>query len=600
MTQGNGCPIVRNAVPALREVRAEYAERGVEFFLLNSSLQDHRASIAAEVDEFGFDMTVLVDEHQLVGESLNVVRTAEVFVIDTESWRVVYHGPVDDRLTYENQKSAASHTYLADALDAVLRGRPVDLPSVDSPGCLVNFPERARRDHHAQISYSETIAPLLEQKCVGCHQEGAVAPWAMNSFEMVKGFSPMIREVLRTARMPPWPADPQIGHFIGDRSLSPDQLKTLVHWIEAGSPRGEGPDPLARDRPAIADWPLGRPDLVLELPAFEVPATGVVEYYQPAVKNPLTESKWLRAATVRVGSRKAVHHVLAGHLAAMPADGINDELRWGASVGRYAVGAGEIVFADNVGTLIPAGGAIGFQVHYTPYGKAVTDRTLLGLYFHADDERPEFMEHRVAILDPSIDIPPATARHKESAYLEFPRDALLYHAISHAHYRGQSSTLAIRYLDGTERLLLSVPKFDFNWQPVYRFAEPIEIPAGSKLIARYEFDNSAQNPANPDPSRRTPWGRQSKDEMLYTTLSFRWKEETTTEQKPEFSRMLRSLRLFGMLDDDIDDVLRRDELRGRPGQAIARRLEKLDSDGDGAISRAEYSAAVVETDAVAD
>ncbi len=145
MTQGNGCPIVRNAMPALRELRDSYAEKGVVFFLLNSNLQDNQQSIAAEVEEFGFDMTVLVDEYQLVGESLNVNRTAEVFVIDQASRTVVYHGPIDDRLTYQVQKGAAKVHYLADALDEVIAGESVSVAEVDAPGCLVNFPERDRR-----------------------------------------------------------------------------------------------------------------------------------------------------------------------------------------------------------------------------------------------------------------------------------------------------------------------------------------------------------------------------------------------------------------------------------------------------------------------
>ncbi|MEX2326693.1 MAG: redoxin domain-containing protein, partial [Pseudomonadales bacterium] len=151
MTQGNGCPIVRNAVPSLRAVRDAYADRGIQFFLLNSNLQDHRDSIAEEVAEFGFDIPVLVDEHQLIGESLKVTRTAEVFVINPATRKVVYHGPVDDRLTYETQKAKARHTYLVDALDAVLASKPVEVAQVEAPGCIVNFPERARRDEHAKI-----------------------------------------------------------------------------------------------------------------------------------------------------------------------------------------------------------------------------------------------------------------------------------------------------------------------------------------------------------------------------------------------------------------------------------------------------------------
>ena len=281
MTQGNGCPIVRNAVPAYRQVRDNYQEQGVKFFLLNSNLQDNKTTIAKEVADFGFDIPVLVDENQLVGESLNVTRTAEVFVIDPKSRKIVYHGPVDDRLTYQNQKAKAEFSYLSDALDAVIAGETVKISQVDAPGCIVNFPERDNKERHTNISYHDTIAPILEERCVECHQVGGIGPWAMTSYDMIKGFSPMIREVIRTDRMPPWHSDPNIGSFLHDRSLTSKEIKTLVHWIEAGSPRGEGYDPLADPRESLPDWPLGVPDLILTVPSFDVPATGVVDYQRP-------------------------------------------------------------------------------------------------------------------------------------------------------------------------------------------------------------------------------------------------------------------------------------------------------------------------------
>ncbi|XOV89178.1 MAG: redoxin family protein [Pseudomonadota bacterium] len=588
MTQGNGCPIVRNAMPFLREVRDQYADKGVRFFLLNSNIQDNRQSIAAESAEFGFDIPVLDDELQLIGESLKVTRTAEIFVIDNKSKRVVYHGPVDDRLTYERQRAEAKHTYLADALDAVIAGKPVEVAQVSAPGCIVNFPDRTRKDEFARISYADEIVPILESKCVECHQPGGIGPWAMTSYEMILGFAPMIREVLRTDRMPPWHADPAIGTFLHDRSLEPQEITTLVRWIEAGAPRGVGPDPLNRERKPPEDWPLGTPDLVLELPAFDVPATGIVDYQRPAIPNPLTEGKWLRASTVKVGSRETVHHLLSGHMKEMPENGRSNETRWGPSVGGYAVGAESNIMREGIGSFIPAGGAIGFQMHYTPYGKAVTDRTKVGLYFY--DEPPELMIRNATIIDFTIEIPPETARHEEVAYLDFPRDALLYFAFPHAHYRGQSSTLAIRYPDGREQMVLSLPRYDFNWQRAYEFEEPIDIPAGSKLIARYEYDNTAQNAANPDPSLTITWGEQSHEEMLFTAVSYRWKDETSTDTREQYERMLDAGRMFGMMDDNIDDVLQKAELKGRAGQRLANNFERLDVNGDGGLSRQEYAA----------
>lgn len=591
MTQGNGCPIVRNAMPFYREVRDVYADRGVEFFLLNSNLQDNSQSIAAESAEFGFDIPVLVDEYQLIGESLGVTRTAEVYVIDPKTRTVVYHGPVDDRLSYQVQRENAEHTYLIDALDAVLAGEAVPVASADAPGCLVNFPERDRRAEHAKISYHKTIAPLLLEKCAGCHTEGGIGPWAMNGYAMIQGFAPMIREVIRLDTMPPWNVDPNVGEFLHDKSLSAGQIKTLVHWIEADAPRGEGPDPLATPRPAIAEWPLGEPDLIVEIPAYDVPASGVVEWQRPAVANPMTEGRWLRASTVKVGSRQAVHHVLTGLLEEVPESGTADESLWGASVGGYAVGSESYIARENIGTWVPAGGGIGFQMHYTPFGKPVTDVTEIGLYFY--DEVPDKVLRNIAIADPGIEIPPETANYPEVGYIEFPRDAELFYAFPHAHYRGQSSTLTLVYPDGSEKLLLSMPKYDFNWQRAYEFVEPVDVPAGSKLVSRYTYDNSARNPANPDPSLVITWGDQSWEEMLYTNLSYRWKDETSDNPKPEYEQMLRAGRGFGMLDDNIDGKLERSELKGRYGKQIAESYDRMDQNGDGVLSINEYSQAML-------
>ena len=208
MAHGNGCPIVRQSLPALRKVRDDFRDKNIEFLLLNSNLQDDRAAVAREAAECAIDFPVLLDETQLIGESLDLTRTAEVLVIDPKTWKLVYRGPVDDRLALGAQKPAAAEHYLATVLEAMVHGKPVDRNKVEAVGCLIDFPERARKAEHAHISYSEQIAPLLEQKCTACHRPGGIGPWAMTGYKQVSGFAPMIREVIRTKRMPPWHADP--------------------------------------------------------------------------------------------------------------------------------------------------------------------------------------------------------------------------------------------------------------------------------------------------------------------------------------------------------------------------------------------------------
>jgi hypothetical protein len=589
VTQGNGCPISRNLAPLVRELKAKYAGKGVEFMYLNSNLQDSREAVREEAKEFNFGIPVLMDANQLVGEQLGVSRTGEFFVIDPKTWKVAYRGPLDDRLDYGTQKANATHTWGVDAIDAVLAGRQAMAAAKQSPGCLIDFPERAKTAQHAKISYSKDIAPILEAKCVSCHQKGSIGPMQLTSYEMVKGFSPMIRETIRTDRMPPWNVDPHVGKFADDKSLTKDEIKKLVHWIEAGAPRGTGPDPLALAKREAPEWPLGKPDLILEIPSYTIPASGVVDYQRPWVANPLTEGKWVKASTYKIGQRQAVHHYLSGYMKEAPKSGQANESRWGQSVGGYAVGAESTMWPKNVGTYLPPGGAIGFQAHYTPFGKEVTEKSYIGLYFYKDGEKPELMMRNTVVVDNTITIPAGEGRHQETAYVEFPKEALLYSAFPHAHYRGYASDLWIQYPDGTKKQLLAMPRYDFNWQREYTFAEPVKIPAGSKVIANYWYDNSKRNPANPDPTKQIVWGDQSWEEMFYTALRFRWTEETAAKQT-NYDELLNQGRMLGMLDDNFDGKLHKAELKGEMGKRIAQYFTQVDKDGSGSLEKAELQA----------
>jgi hypothetical protein len=421
---------------------------------------------------------------------------------------------------------------------------------------------------------------------VACHQEGGIAPFAMNSYAMVKGFAPMIREAIRTDRMPPWDVDPKVGHFKNDKSLSPDEIKTIVRWVEAGAPRGDGPDRLATTKHVAPEWPLGKPDLIVEIPSYKIPASGIVDYQYPVMANPLTEGRWLKASTARVQQRQAVHHILSGYIPPGQ-DKLGGMANWGGSVGGYTVGMESIVQPNGIGSYIPGGGSIGYQMHYTPFGKEVLSTQQIGLYFYKPGEMPKLVMRENTIVQMFIKIPPYAEAHKEVSYLDFPHDALLYSAVVHAHYRGTYSDLKIRYPNGTEKELLNVPRYDFNWQRMYEFAEPIKVPAGSKLIATYVYDNSKRNPANPDPSKEVVWGDQSFEEMFFTQLRYRWVDETAAKQTTYDDEMMKT-RLIGMMDSNIDGKIQIGELKGDIGDAIRPKFALADANHDGGIDAKEF------------
>jgi hypothetical protein len=269
VAQGNGCQIVRSNLEDLRAIRKDYAGKGVEILMLNANMQDNRSDIVAEAEEWGADFAIMKDRTQIIARSLAINRTGEVLVIDPRNWGVVYRGPLSDRVDFERQKNTASKRYVRDTLDALIAGKEITPSSVNAPGCIINYDDI----DPATISYSDTIVPILKENCVACHVQGGIAPWAMSEYAMIKGFAPMMREVLRTKRMPPWHADPEIGHWRNEVGMSDDDTQTLITWIEAGAPRGEGDDPLTQIPPLKNVWTLGEPDLVIDIPAFDVPAS---------------------------------------------------------------------------------------------------------------------------------------------------------------------------------------------------------------------------------------------------------------------------------------------------------------------------------------
>jgi hypothetical protein len=588
MVTMNGCPIVRNLLPDLREIRAQFGDN-VEFKLINSSLQDTYKSIRQEVAEFAFDFPVLVDDTQLIGEVLELDRSGEVLVIDTSNWSVVYRGPVNDRVGYETQRNDAKEHYLADALTAVIAGQPIAVPKRQTFGCLINFPEREQKAAHAQISYKNTIAPILKERCVSCHLPNGIGPWAMTSYEMIKGFSPMIREVLRTRRMPPWEVDTSLAEIHNARGLTLEERKKLVHWIEAGSPRGEGEDPLLAVKPLEKSWPLGEPDLIVEGPAFTVPATGIIEYQYPAIANPLDRDVWVRAVSIQPGETKAVHHVLIG---TSEQDLPRGERRLDAVFKNYlmgyAPGAESYVYPKDTGVLVKAGGQIHLQIHYTTFGREATDVSKVALYFH--NEPPTYNLRQQVVIGLDLQIPPGEARHEERAYFEFEQPAIIYSLFPHAHYRGVETRFDVHLPDGKIEPLLHVPRYDFNWQHSYALAEPVKVPAGARLVHRTVYDNSTENPANPDATRNVSWGLQSENEMLYGGFFFRW--ENGTSEKPVHDELnFQIAQFYGAFDDDFSGGLEINEMPGWIRNAFETgQLRQFDANKDNVLSQSEYRA----------
>jgi len=587
ITQANGDAVVRANAATYSALQSAYSGKGVEFFMLNASTGDTREAVAREAADYHLDMRILQDTLQLVSEQMEVSKTGEVIVVDPKTWSIVYRGPVDDRVTKERTKTAATKTYAKDALDALLAGRPIAVARVAAPGS--NFALLKASEQSNKISYVKDVAPIIQAKCVSCHQEGSIGPMTLVNYDQVKGHSLMIREVIRTKRMPPFHADPRIGHFSNDKSLSSDQIRTLVRWIDEGAQRGTGADPLAAQTFKAPEWPLGTPDVVLNIPAFSIPANGVVQYQAPWVPMPAgLGERWLRASTIKVDQRQGVHHVLTHYLSTLPTTG--DQTRGGGgsgvSVGGYAVGSESTVMPASTGSLIPAGGGVGFQMHYTPFGKQAVDNTKVGLYFYEKGKEPTYVMRNAVITDPALSIPADDGHWQDTAYMTFPKDATLYSAFPHAHYRAVSTSLEAMYPDGRREMLLALPHYDFNWQGAYVFEKPIDLPAGTKLIAHYTYDNSTRNPANPDHKVNVRWGEQSFQEMFYMSFSYLWKEETAAH-RVTYERELSASAAFGRMDKNVSGKIELSEATAN----IKPLFSMFDRNGDGGLDSTELAAA---------
>ena len=508
MTHNTSCPTLSDSLQSLTSIHQQFAPEGAEIMLINSDLRDNRSSVQAAADQAGIELPILLDTTQIIGENLLAATAGETLVIDPSTWTLAYRGDAD------GAKLAVAQLVQGDTVTAVSRTNATS-------GCLVDFPELARRAEHKTISYADTIAPMLNDNCVSCHREGGIGPWAMTDYNMVRGFSLMIREVVRTQRMPPWHADPHVGEFSNDRSLSDEQIRTLVHWIEAGSPRGEGADLLAQNAQQWPRWVMGEPDVIIEIPPEDVPASGVVDYKYKMVTNPLDQDVWVKAAEIIPGDRSVLHHVITsfGELETEGRRAGRLKRGTGGGLGGYVPGAVGKPFPEDTGILLPAGATIEFQMHYTPAGLATTDTSRMGLYLHKAP--PKHKLGSMILLNPRILIPAGAPNHSEVMVRTFDQDVLVYSLLPHAHYRGKASEFVAHLPDGTKETLLSVPRYDFNWQTNYDLEEPRFLPAGTKMVHRTWWDNSARNPANPDATRDVPWGQQSWDEMLFGSVRYR-------------------------------------------------------------------------------
>ncbi len=513
-----------------RLLRTTWEKQGISFLAINSGAGDSAADVRLMDDLHNFDVPILLDDSQLVAESLGLSKAGEIVVLEPTRSQILYRGGLDTDPVRARPgldiEGVEGTTDFADVLAKAVAGDAASISrtiTTDAVGCELQFPARSK---HASAApdYATEVAPILEEKCVSCHVEGGIAPFAMDSHMMVQGWSPMMKEVIMTKRMPPAQVDPNVNHFTNARYMSAEELQTLVHWIDAGSPRGENDsDPLALIEPPDSVWELGEPDYIVDVPAFTVPATGVLDYENVTINLPFEEDVWVKSVQHLPGDRRVLHHLLSYIVPADYAEeiveGENDNYR--EFLEGYAPGKDEAVtYPENTGVFVPKGSAVQMSLHYTTYGKEAIDSTKLGLYFADAQPEHQYSTYSLSHGGKNIQIPPGVADHEMRASHVFEDEVMLHGLRPHMHYRGKRMRFSVVYPDGTKEQIINVPDYNFAWQPTYRLSEPMLLPAGSRVMIEGAFDNSQYNLGNPDPAAIVRGGAQSWDEMFIGYLSY--------------------------------------------------------------------------------
>ena len=560
------CPLSKKYLPTLIRLAREYHDKGFGFVLLNPLATDKPTAIQDAANDLGLAGVYVHDAQGTLSSAFGLTSTTDVLILDS-SRTVLYHGAVDDQYGFGYSLEAARKNYLVTALDEVLKGSRIVVTATEAPGCLL--------DHEVgtatitTVTYHNRISRLIQTNCGDCHRQGGVGPFSLETHADVVSHAKMIETVVSQGTMPPWFAVPLPGKapspWINDCSLSEDDKTDLLAWLKGDKAVG---DPHDAPRPVdyASGWEIGKPDLVVKFPsAVPIQATGVMRYKNVVVDAGLTEDRWIQGIEIHPGAPEVVHHILvfahaprgSGNRKESP----NDEINYWAI---YVPGNNKIVYPPGFARKLPKGSKIRFQVHYTPSGTATEDLTQMALIYA--DKAPENEVKTASLVNAWFEIPPGASNFQDSAKIKLPGDATVMGYLPHMHVRGTSC----RYeaiTDGKSEVLLDVPRYDFNWQLMYRYAEPRTFAKGTTLKFTAGFDNSDKNPANPDPKATVHWGEQTTDEMIIGYLEYYVPAGGQTDRlasiEPREPGLAgdRSEHLFMALDANDDGKLSLEELK---------------------------------------
>ncbi len=518
---GVECPISNQFLPILSALHKEYENKGVSFIGINANAQDSLERVATHARQHAVPFPVVKDVANKIADQFGARRTPEAFVLDS-SGTIRYQGRIDDQFGIGYARPGKpTRSDLAIVLDEMLAGKPVAVPRTKAAGCRIGRVAKPKAD--GRITYAKHVSRILQKNCQECHRPGQIGPMSLLTFGDALAWSDTIREVVGEGRMPPWHADPRFGKFSNDRHLSREDRETLLAWLDGGTPRGDDKD-LPPPRRFPEGWSIGKPDLIFQMPrAYEVPARapkGGIPYQYFTVDPGFKEDRWIQRAEARPGAAAVVHHVV---IFIQPKGEFFNPDAPGAVLCGTAPGDMPMDLPDGLAKKVAAGARLIFQMHYTPNGEAQRDQSCVGMVFAKKPPRHRVLTkpvYSVPFISRLDRIPAGSDNYKIESEHVFEQDAHLLHFMPHMHLRGKDFLYEAIYPGGKKEILLSVPRYDFNWQSVYRLADPLAMPKGSKLHCVAHFDNSAKNPNNPDPKKVIYWGDQTWEEMMIGWIDF--------------------------------------------------------------------------------
>jgi len=503
---GVECPVARLYATRIQSTANEFESRGVRFIGVDRNSHDSQADLRQFAEDLKVTIPLVQDSGQSIARYLNATRTAEVVVVDP-SGTIQYRGRIDDQYSTGVTRGSATTNELKQAIEEILSGRFVSVPTTRPVGCLITFARSEQLE--TPVTFTKTAAPILYRHCLECHRPGEIGPFDISNYNEVRGWAEMIVEVIDQKRMPPWHASSDHGEFKNARKMSDEEIQQIRKWVSAGAPFGEA-DELPEIPTARHGWRMDRePDKIVAMreAPYRVPANGSVEYQYFVVDPEIKEDRWVSAAQVIPGNAGIVHHAIV--FIRPPDDREFNGIGW---LTAYVPGQRATQFPVGYARRVPAGSKLVFQMHYTPNGREQTDLTRIGMNF-VDDAAVTNEVFTLVGIDQEFEIPPGVSDHIVHARLPWiTRDGELIAIMPHMHLRGKSFELRSKS-DNAESVLLHVPNYDFNWQHTYELTKPLELRDVNELEFLATFDNSSDNPFNPNPNEYVMWGDQTWQEM---------------------------------------------------------------------------------------